>query len=83
MLNYFAGKKSSQPLPHLVTIQLNGSSHEISPETPLHSLLEELGLSQVRIAVEHNGQVVPGEQHGDICLAEGDRLEIVTFVGGG
>jgi thiamine biosynthesis protein ThiS len=70
-------------LSRFVTIQLNGSPREIQAETALGSLLESLGLKEVRIAVEHNEQVVPAEKHAEILLAEGDRIEIVTFVGGG
>jgi thiamine biosynthesis protein ThiS len=66
-----------------LTIHLNGEPREILEDTSLISLLEELGLRGVRIAVEHNEIVVPANQHGDILLRDGDRLEIVTFVGGG
>jgi len=46
-------------------------------------LLEHLGLGVRRVAVEVNGDVVPREAHARTPLAEGDRVEVVTFVGGG
>ena len=45
--------------------------------------LEELGFSAGRIAVERNGEIVPRNRYGETLLADGDVLEIVSFVGGG
>ncbi len=47
------------------------------------SLLEELGVKQPHVAVELNLEVVPRAQHAATALREGDRLEVVTLVGGG
>ncbi len=47
------------------------------------SLLSARGLSGKRVAVERNGEIVPRSRHGEVHLAEGDRLEIVVAVGGG
>jgi len=46
-------------------------------------LVRTLGLEPSRIAVERNGQVVPKARYDAEVLSEGDRLEIVHFVGGG
>jgi thiamine biosynthesis protein ThiS len=46
-------------------------------------LLIALKLEQQRVAVELNEAVVPRRQHADTTLQPGDRLELVTFVGGG
>jgi sulfur carrier protein len=46
-------------------------------------LLAELGLAAGHVAVEVNLQLVPRAQHARQSLAEGDRIEIVTLVGGG
>ena len=46
-------------------------------------LLDELGLTGKRVAVERNGEIVPRSRHGETALAEGDQLEIVVAVGGG
>ncbi|MGB1558458.1 MAG: sulfur carrier protein ThiS [Oceanococcaceae bacterium] len=64
-------------------IQLNGQSRTIAPATTLAALLQELGLSERRIAVEHNTQIVPRSRHADTQLNDGDRVEIVHAIGGG
>jgi sulfur carrier protein len=46
-------------------------------------LLDELRLTGKPVAVEVNLELVPRQQHGQRQLADGDRLEIVTLVGGG
>ncbi len=54
-------------------------------EAPLtvNTLLSELSLAGRRIAVELNGEIVPRSRFEAVLLANGDRLEIVTAVGGG
>ncbi len=47
------------------------------------ALLEELGTDPMYVAVEINGELVPRKRHAERILADGDRLEIVTLVGGG
>lgn len=47
------------------------------------SLLDEMGLTGKRLAVERNGEIVPKGLHATTELATGDRLEIVVAVGGG
>ncbi len=61
---------------------INGQQHDFTPIT-LALLIEQLGMKQDRVAVELNRAIVPRERWGEIHLAEGDRLEIVHFVGGG
>ena len=46
-------------------------------------LLHEIGLDPRSVAVERNREVVPRPEHGQTVLADGDQLEVVTFVGGG
>jgi thiamine biosynthesis protein ThiS len=46
-------------------------------------ILRQLSLDRARVAVEHNLRVVPRAEHASLRLNHGDRLEIVTFVGGG
>jgi thiamine biosynthesis protein ThiS len=46
-------------------------------------LIAELNLKGDRVAIEHNGNIVPRTEWAKAGLAEGDRLEIVHFVGGG
>jgi sulfur carrier protein len=64
-------------------VQVNGESREVDPGSTLGVLLQQLGLSARPVAVERNAQIVPRAAHHDTVLAEGDRLEIVQFVGGG
>ncbi len=69
-----------------VEIRLNGAARTIpaSGETATVSdLITVLELVGQRVAVEVNGEVVPKADHASHELAEGDRVEVVTFVGGG
>jgi thiamine biosynthesis protein ThiS len=68
---------------HLV---LNGQSREFSQLAAgahLQDLIVELNLKGDRLAIEHNGNIVPRAEWTNTGVAEGDRLEIVHFVGGG
>lgn len=49
----------------------------------LSSYLQAEGFSLQRIAVEKNGSIVPKAQYEETLLCDGDRIEIVSFVGGG
>jgi len=65
---------------------VNGQSREfpqLAPGAQIRDLIAELGLKGDRLAIEQNGSIVPRSEWGTTSLAEGDRLEIVHFVGGG
>jgi thiamine biosynthesis protein ThiS len=64
-------------------IKLTGRDQESPAGTSVLGLLESLGLDARKIAVERNLEIVPRSAHGTTVLGEGDRLEIVNFVGGG
>ena len=64
-------------------IQVNGERRELKDESRLSDLLKELSLAPERVAVELNHQVVRRNEWPNTILKEGDRLEIVHFVGGG
>ena len=64
-------------------IQLNGRDHDLAGATPLATLVEKLGLDVRKVAVERNLEIVPRSAYAVTILCEGDRLEIVNFVGGG
>jgi thiamine biosynthesis protein ThiS len=64
-------------------LTVNGKERSVPEGLTLDRLVRELGLEKNPIAVELNRRVVPRDRHGDTRLAEGDRLEIVTLVGGG
>lgn len=65
-----------------MTLTINGQPRDFAART-LADLLAELALKHDRVAVEHNGKIVPRSAWDATPLADGDRLEIVHFVGGG
>jgi sulfur carrier protein len=71
-------------LAKIVTMKIiiNGQEQTFDPIT-LAALVEQLGMKQDRVAVELNRNIVPRADWAATNLAEGDRLEIVHFVGGG
>jgi thiamine biosynthesis protein ThiS len=64
-------------------LQINGEARDFDSPLSLAALIEQLGMKQDRVAVERNCDIVPREQWDATNLAEGDKLEIVHFVGGG
>lgn len=69
--------------PPVPTIVLNGEPHPVDEETTVAALVTALGLAPQQVAVEKNREIVPRSAYTQTCLRDGDRLEIVTFVGGG
>jgi thiamine biosynthesis protein ThiS len=61
---------------------INGHERRLSAQT-LSALVEELGMKSDRVAIELNREIVHKEQWSQTPLKDGDRLEIVHFVGGG
>jgi sulfur carrier protein len=66
-----------------IDVVINGQPRTLNAGTTVTALIGELGLGDRKVAVERNREVVPRAQHATTVLADGDRLEIVTFVGGG
>ena len=66
-----------------IRITVNGQPRSVAADSSVASLLGELDLQPIRVAVEINEDLVPRKQFGDTTLHDGDRVEIVTFVGGG
>jgi sulfur carrier protein len=64
-------------------IEINGERREVAQGTTIAELLNELDVAQPHVAVEVNLEVVPRALHGETTLHDGDRLEVVTLVGGG
>ena len=64
-------------------ITVNGVSRQFPAALTVAGLVEALGYSGRRIAVERNAEIVPRGRHAEVVLAEGDRIEIVVAVGGG
>lgn len=66
-----------------IEVVINGQARTVSSGATIAELISELGLAGKPVAVERNREVVPRAQHASTVLASGDRLEVVTFVGGG
>ncbi len=62
---------------------VNGEERELADELTVTELLQTLGIPRDRVAVEINAEVVRKALHPERRLVAGDRVEIVTFVGGG
>ena len=64
-------------------IEVNGESREVEQGTTLAELVQQLALVPARLAIERNREVVRRADWPQTELSEGDRIEIVHFVGGG
>ncbi len=67
----------------MIQITINGAARDITEPQTLSVLLSDLGLDARKIAVERNLEIVPRSIYGETALRQGDRLEIVHFIGGG
>ena len=65
------------------SVRINGEQHEVPGPLSLQQLLVRLGLDPAKIAIERNTEIVPRSTYGAVTVGEGDRLEIVHFIGGG
>ena len=76
-----------QGLPSLMSnqimLQVNGETRTCSSKSQLIDLLEQLGFNPHLVAVEYNGEILHRQFWSQTEIQEGDRLEIVTIVGGG
>jgi sulfur carrier protein len=64
-------------------ITINGENRQFPAPLTVAALVETLGYTGKRIAIERNGEIVPRGRHAEVLLAEADRIEIVVAVGGG
>ncbi|WP_201722949.1 sulfur carrier protein ThiS [Caulobacter sp. X] len=62
---------------------LNGEERDVGEVRTIADLVESLGLDARKVAVERNLEIAPRSTYADTALADGDRIEIVTFIGGG
>lgn len=67
----------------MMQIVLNGEIRDIEPGMTLLALVETLSGDPRGIAIERNLEIVPKSEHSTTVLEDGDRLEVVQFVGGG
>ncbi len=66
-----------------ITISVNGETRNAKSGASVTDLLRELGLDSGRVAIERNLEILPRPQWAQTLIANGDRYEIVQFVGGG
>lgn len=66
-----------------INIQVNGETQTCPDSIPLTELLTQLELNPRLIAVEYNGEILHRQYWANTTMRSGDRLEIVTIVGGG
>jgi sulfur carrier protein len=64
-------------------VTVNGDQHEVASNTNLQQLLQQLAISNGRIAIEINGEIVPKSLFSEQTLNSGDKIEIVRAIGGG
>jgi thiazole synthase len=67
----------------MLTIHLNGDPKTLKAAHSVQALLLSLALDPTKVAVERNLEIVAKSTFADVMLADGDRIEIVHFVGGG
>ena len=67
----------------MLTLKINGENRQFPDTLTVAGLIDQLGYTGKRIAIEKNGEIVPKSQHASTPLAAGDQLEIVVAVGGG
>ena len=66
-----------------MNITLNGDVRSVPGGLSVDGLLRHLGIEQRKVAVERNLEIVPKSAFQATQIADGDRLEIVAFIGGG
>jgi len=67
----------------MMTLTINGEDRSFKGLTTIASLVIALGLDVRKVAVERNLEIVPRSTYAATPVADGDRIEIVAFVGGG
>ena len=64
-------------------ISVNGEERHFDGDITVLQMLQTLGLPEKKIAVEHNLEIVPKSAYDTHMVNDGDRIEIVHFIGGG
>ncbi len=64
-------------------IIVNGEERSLATPVTVACLLDELGMTGKRVAVEVNREIVPRSRHGEFQLSDRDRVEVVVAIGGG
>jgi sulfur carrier protein len=67
----------------MAKIQLNGKKIAIRPKATIYDLLKRFKLNNKKVAIEHNGIIIPEANYKKKYLKSNDKLEVVHFIGGG
>jgi sulfur carrier protein len=67
----------------MIFLQINGKQVELEGPTRLLAYLDQLGVNERAVAVEHNGVIIERQAYAATILGDGDAVEIVRMVGGG
>ena len=67
----------------MIEIEFNGQPRELEPNTTLQQLLEQSGVESRFCAVEVNLEILPKPEYASYRINAGDKIEVVTLVGGG
>ena len=67
----------------VMELTINGEARRVAGVADIAGLVAELGLDARKVAVERNLEIVPRSLYARTPIADGDRIEIVSFVGGG
>ena len=66
-----------------MNVTVNGDARDLPDGATVSALIAHLGLPERKVAVERNMEIVPKSRYGATALSDGDRIEIVHFIGGG
>ena len=67
----------------MAKIQLNGKKITIKSKASIYQLLKKFKLNNKKVAIEHNGTIVPRSNYKKKYLKNNDKVEVVHFIGGG
>ena len=67
----------------MAKIQLNGKKITIKPRITIFDLLKRFKLNEKKVAIEHNGIIIPNDNYKKKFLKNNDKIEVVHFIGGG
>lgn len=74
---------NKRKLTTMIKLTINGELQQFNEPLLVVNLIEILGYTGKRIALERNGDIVPRSTYSQVQLADGDKLEVVVAVGGG
>lgn len=78
-----AGADATSTAPGRASVWVNGRAHDVAEGQGLLDFLREKGIDTDRVAIERNREVMPRARHAELTMHDGDRFEVVHFVGGG